>query len=117
MEIGTRSCLWTGSREKLSFNGFRTNATAATQRRWSAAQQWPAVAAELSQEQIAHGDLQHANIMVTPDGKLKLVDYDGMCVPALVGAESLEFGTPPYQHPQRNKAYGSPCGWMISLRC
>ena len=68
----------------------------------SAAQQWPAVAAELSQEQIAHGDLQHANIMVTPDGKLKLVDYDGMCVPALVGAECLEFGTPPYQHPQRN---------------
>ena len=65
-------------------------------------QQWPAVAAELSQEQIAHGDLQHANIMVTPKGELKLVDYDGMCVPALVGAECLELGTPPYQHPHRN---------------
>ncbi len=67
----------------------------------SAARQWPAVAAELAQEQIAHGDLQHANIMVTPQGELKLVDYDGMCVPALVGAECLEFGTPPYQHPRR----------------
>ncbi len=66
-----------------------------------AAQQWPAVIAELSREQIAHGDLQHANIMVTPQGELKLVDYDGMCVPPLVGAESLEVGTPPYQHPQR----------------
>jgi len=67
-----------------------------------AAQQWPAVAAELSQEQIAHGDLQHANVMVTPKSELKLVDYDGMCVPALIGAECLEVGTPPYQHPQRN---------------
>ena len=51
-----------------------------------AARQWPAVAAELSREQIAHGDLQHANVMVTPRGKLKLVDYDGMCVPSLAGA-------------------------------
>jgi serine/threonine protein kinase len=67
-----------------------------------AAQQWPAVVAELSREQIAHGDLQHANIMVTPQGTLKLVDYDGMCVPSLVGADSLELGTPPYQHPHRN---------------
>ncbi len=68
----------------------------------SAAQQWPAVVAELWREQIAHGDLQHANIMVTPQGELKLVDYDGMCVPALSGADCLEVGTPPYQHPQRN---------------
>ena len=54
----------------------------------SAARQWPVVAAELSQEQIAHGDLQHANVMVTPQGELKLVDYDGMCVPALIGASA-----------------------------
>ena len=75
-----------------------------------AAQQWPEVAAELSQEQIAHGDLQHANIMVTPRGDLKLVDYDGMCVPTLVGADCLEVGTPPYQHPHRNT------GVRLSLR-
>jgi serine/threonine protein kinase len=68
------------------------------------ARQWPTVVAELSREQIAHGDLQHANIMVTPKGKLKLVDYDGMCVPALLGANCLEVGTPPYQHPQRNSS-------------
>ena len=68
----------------------------------TAAQEWPAVTAELSRQQIAHGDLQHANIMVTPQGELKLVDYDGMCVPALVGADCLEVGTPPYQHPQRS---------------
>ena len=68
----------------------------------SAGEQWPAVVAELWREQIAHGDLQHANIMVTPQGELKLVDYDGMCVPALSGADCLEVGTPPYQHPQRN---------------
>jgi serine/threonine protein kinase len=69
---------------------------------WQAAQKWPALVAELSQQQIAHGDLQHANIMVTPDGEIKLVDYDGMCVPALIGADCLETGTPPYQHPLRS---------------
>ena len=69
-----------------------------------AAQQWPPLVEELSRQQIAHGDLQHGNIMVTVDGELKLVDYDGMCVPALEGAECLEVGTPPYQHPQRSGA-------------
>jgi serine/threonine protein kinase len=69
---------------------------------WRTAQKWPALVAELSQQQIAHGDLQHANIMVTRDGQMKLVDYDGMCVPALIGADCLEAGTPPYQHPLRS---------------
>ena len=69
-----------------------------------AARQWPAVVAELSRQQVAHGDLQHANIMVTPRDEFKLVDYDGMCVPALIGADSLEVGTPPYQHPHRSAA-------------
>ena len=30
---------------------------------------------------IAHGDLQHGNVMATADGFLRLIDYDGMYVP------------------------------------
>jgi hypothetical protein len=52
---------------------------------------------------ISHGDLQHANVMVTQAGELKLVDYDCMCVPALVGRRNLEVGVEPYQHPGRNE--------------
>jgi serine/threonine protein kinase len=67
-----------------------------------AARYWLALTQELSETQIAHGDLQHANVLVTPTGQFKLVDYDGMCVPALVGQRNFETGTPPYQHPGRN---------------
>ena len=67
-----------------------------------AAARWLDVVAELEAAQIAHGDLQHGNVMVTPEGRLMLVDYDGMCVPALVGRRNLEVGVEPYQHPDRN---------------
>lgn len=67
-----------------------------------AADRWVELVRELADARIAHGDLQHANVMVTPDGRLKLVDYDGMCVPELVGRRNLEVGVEPYQHPQRN---------------
>jgi serine/threonine protein kinase/pSer/pThr/pTyr-binding forkhead associated (FHA) protein len=67
-----------------------------------AARHWVALVEELASAEIAHGDLQHANILVTREGRLKLVDYDGMCVPELVGRRNLELGVPPYQHPQRN---------------
>ncbi|MEE3719133.1 pentapeptide repeat-containing protein [Tumidithrix elongata RA019] len=51
---------------------------------------------------IAHGDLQHGNIMVTRSGQLKLVDYDGMYVPALKGIPPYETGHPNYQLPERS---------------
>ena len=63
---------------------------------------WLEAVQELADGQLAHGDLQHANIMVTPSGEIKLVDYDGMCVPALVGRRNLEVGIEPYQHPARS---------------
>jgi len=50
---------------------------------------------------IAHGDLQHDNIVVTSSGKLRLIDYDGMYVPALSGWHSNELGHRNYQHPAR----------------
>ena len=41
----------------------------------------------------------------------KLVDYDGMCVPALVGRRNLEVGVEPYQHPQRNESTRLSPAW------
>ena len=51
---------------------------------------------------IAHGDLQHGNVMVDNSNRFTLVDYDGMCVPKLEGRANLEVGLPPYQHPKRH---------------
>ena len=51
---------------------------------------------------IAHGDLQHGNIIVTNSG-CRLVDYDGMFVPGLEGLKSNEIGHPNYQHPSRGR--------------
>ncbi len=56
----------------------------------------------LREVNIAHGDLQHGNIIVTPDGDLKLVDYDCMFVPSMECTESNELGHPNYQHPLRS---------------
>jgi WD40 repeat protein len=62
---------------------------------------------------VAHGDLQHGNILLVLDAgtgslALKLVDYDGMYVPALAQNRSGEVGHPAYQHPQRlrEQSYG-----------
>jgi formylglycine-generating enzyme required for sulfatase activity len=70
------------------------------------AQIWAKMAAKLREARLAHGDLQHGNVLLVRDAKagmllLTLVDYDGMCVPALQGSKSGELGHPNYQHPQR----------------
>jgi len=55
---------------------------------------------------IAHGDLQHGNLLVT-ETELRLVDYDGMYVPSLAGALANELGHRNYQHPLRtNNTFG-----------
>ncbi len=56
--------------------------------------------ADLSAAGIAHGDLQHGNIMIV-GGELRLVDYDGMFVESLSGLTSNELGHRNYQHPGR----------------
>ena len=56
----------------------------------------------LQQQPIAHGDIKHDNLIVMPDGKLKLIDYDGVFVPALRGRRANEMGSPCYQHPKRD---------------
>ncbi|HEY9785030.1 MAG TPA: tetratricopeptide repeat protein [Candidatus Obscuribacterales bacterium] len=62
---------------------------------------------ELAQAGVGHGDLQHGNIMVI-GGELRLVDYDGMYVPALRGKQSNELGHRHYQHPKRSKEHYEP---------
>lgn len=62
---------------------------------------WLQVVRELSTHEIVHGDLQHGNVMVSSEGYFKLVDYDCLAVPSLLGQPNLEIGLEPYQHPRR----------------
>lgn len=57
---------------------------------------------ELEQLGVAHGDLQHGNIMVN-GGNIKLIDYDGMFIPALKGATGTNIGHVNFQHPTRRE--------------
>lgn len=52
---------------------------------------------------VSHGDLQHGNIMILPDGSMKLIDYDSMYVPGLDNMQDVIKGLPGYQHPARRK--------------
>lgn len=55
---------------------------------------------DLRKSGIAHGDLQHGNIIVTESGVLRLVDYDGLYLPTMTD-QSTEKGHANYQHPRR----------------
>lgn len=73
----------------------------------SVARRWGEMVKALRDASIAHGDLQHGNVLVA-DGELRLVDYDGMYVPALSGEGSHEVGHRNYQHPLRTEADFGP---------
>jgi hypothetical protein len=67
---------------------------------------WLRMARRLRESDMAHADLQHGNVLLVPGTKatslaVKLIDYDGMFVPALAQTKSGEVGHPNYQHPQR----------------
>ena len=67
---------------------------------------------------IAHGDLQHGNLLVTPFGELKLIDYDGMFVPGLAKIGACEKGHVNYQSPTRTMSSWGPyldnfSAWII----
>src|SRR5215204_4352806 len=70
------------------------------------ADEWVKLMGELREAGIAHGDLQHGNIIVE-GGRLRLVDLDGMYVPALRGLKASEVGHQHYQHPARAVAHFS----------
>ncbi len=50
---------------------------------------------------MVHGDLQHGNVIVDSSNTLRLVDLDGMFVPAIAGWKAAELGHQHYQHPRR----------------
>ena len=69
-------------------------------------QMWVRLCRRLREARIAHADLQHGNVLLVPGARpgaygLKLIDYDGMYVPALANQPSGETGHPAYQHPTR----------------
>lgn len=75
---------------------------------------------DLHEAGIAHGDLQHGNIIITDTNELRFVDYDGMYVPSLAGNKSNELGHRNYQHPGRNNGDFGPyldnfSAWVIYL--
>lgn len=65
------------------------------------ADEWLKLMARLREAGIAHGDLQHGNIIVE-HGQLRLIDLDGMFVPAMSGLQASEVGHQHFQHPARD---------------
>jgi len=57
----------------------------------------------LLHQPFAHGDLKPDNIIIRPDGKPVLLDYDGMYVPDMQGQKAQELGSPVYRHPRRTE--------------
>ncbi|RYY02187.1 MAG: protein kinase family protein [Gammaproteobacteria bacterium] len=57
----------------------------------------------IERNQIAHGDIQPENVMVSNGGaEVQLIDYDGMFVDSLRGSKATEYGQANFQHPQRS---------------
>ena len=83
-------------------------------------QQWRKLVSELRSFGIAHGDLQHDNILIEKDGSIKLIDYDCMYVPQFEGEKSPEVGHANYQHPDRFHGHFGPyldnfSAWLIQI--
>lgn len=66
------------------------------------AQQMETILNRLAAQHMAHGDLQHGNILVDQQGQIRLIDYDSMFVSTLKGQKPYDRGHPNFQHPQRS---------------
>lgn len=82
------------------------------------ADQLVAIVADLERAGIAHGDLQHGNLLVDSADRLRIIDYDGMYVPALDGLPPSEKGLANYQPPNRGDRHFRPgldrfSAWVI----
>ena len=62
-------------------------------------EEWLRLVHALRVASVAHGDLQHGNIIVE-HGQLRLVDHDGIFVPKMAGWIASEVGHQHYQHPK-----------------
>ena len=83
----------------------------------SLAENFLAMTQALHEQSLAHGDLQHGNILVTNDHQLYLVDYDSFYCPKLKGEEDTVTGLPDYQHPARksNKSVSEKLDYFSEL--
>ena len=81
------------------------------------AENFLAMTRSLHEQSLAHGDLQHGNILVTNDHQLYLVDYDSFYCPKLKGEEDTVTGLPDYQHPARksNKSISEKLDYFSEL--
>lgn len=68
------------------------------------ANQVQAISQRLCELKMAHGDIQHGNVLVRKNGKLALIDYDGMYIPGMPYKTSNEIGHVAFQHPQRDSS-------------
>lgn len=66
----------------------------------SLAEKFLAMTEFLHKHRIAHGDLQHGNIIIE-NNNIKLVDYDSLFVPGLEGQSDIITGKAEFQHPNR----------------
>jgi hypothetical protein len=80
------------------------------------ADRWRDLVRTLQAADFAHGDLQHANVIVGDHGKLRLVDLDGAWIPLFSTLSPPdEIGHENYQHPGRTAATGwGPLGDTFS---
>lgn len=71
----------------------------------------------LHNRSLAHGDLQHGNILISNDHQLYLVDYDSFYCPKLKGEADNVTGLPDYQHPARisNKSVSEKLDYFSEL--
>ena len=63
-------------------------------------EEWLRLLSTLRASGMAHGDLQHGNIILE-HGQLRLVDHDGIFVTKMAGWSASEVGHQHYQHPRR----------------
>ncbi|CAK0740476.1 non-specific serine/threonine protein kinase [uncultured Gammaproteobacteria bacterium] len=66
---------------------------------------WARLCHDLLTRKIAHGDLKHDNVIITPDSKLKLIDYDSFYLPELKGLPAPLLGGINFQHPSRDAGH------------
>ncbi|MDE2483272.1 MAG: TonB family protein [bacterium] len=91
---------WVHGEQLNAYIGRRVNDSAEMKR---LADRVLALGSRLNELGMAHGDLQHGNILVTAAGDLRLVDYDDLYLPDIAGLRfSNGTGQENYQHPDRS---------------